>query len=101
MNTSFNIIDSSAVFEEIQLRKKVNDLGDIRYYNKDGQLHRICGPAIVWSSGTMWWFCHGKRHRINGPAIEQSDGKMRWYINGTEYPEEDYWKEVERLKNGN
>lgn len=35
--------------------------GDRFFYNKEGKLHRLDGPAIIWKSGKLEWFNHGVR----------------------------------------
>lgn len=92
--------DTKVIFEEIQLRKEVNEYGTIRYFNKDNYLHREFGPAVI-SSNYQSWFLNGKRHRLDGPARIYPSGVIYWYIFGEKYTEEDYWKEVERIKSGN
>ena len=52
------------------------------YYNKNGESHRIDGPAIVGVNGDKFWYKNGKRHRIDGPAVERADGYKAWYKNG-------------------
>jgi len=40
-------------------------------------------PAVVWPTGTKFWFKHGKYHRDNDlPAIVYSDGTKFWFKNG-------------------
>ena len=45
-------------------------------------LHRENGPAILWDSGTLVWYQHGKRHRMDGPAWITRTRKHEWYIRG-------------------
>ena len=66
----------------------------ITYYTKEGKfkvhigyisygkLHKLNGPAIIFSSGTKKWYVNGKLHRLNGPAIEWISGRKEWYENG-------------------
>jgi hypothetical protein len=50
---------------------KVSVPNEIKYYNKDGQLHRLDGPAIVWPRQDIeQWYKDGQRHRVGGPAYE-------------------------------
>jgi hypothetical protein len=101
--------------------------GGIEYINEDGKLHRLDGPAVEWKygnkswyingmlhredgparesiTGNKCWYINGLLHREDGPAIELSDGEKNWYLNDIEYTEEEYEKELikiklERLKN--
>ena len=76
----------------------VDDYGDIRWYNEEGQLHREDGPAIEWASGTKIWFLNDKLHRENGPAVEYSDGSKSWYLNGEELTEEEHARATSPIK---
>ena len=93
-------INSESIFEEMQLRREVSKWGHIHYYDKKGKLHRNFGPAEI-IPGYQCWYQHGFEHRLDGPAVTFASGKKMYYIFGMEYDEEQYWKEVERLKNGN
>lgn len=68
--------------ELLTLRKEVSAGGTTTYYNTDGDIHRIHGPAIIWDNGTAEWFMHGLRHRFGGPAIEYASGAKFWWENG-------------------
>ena len=60
------------------------------WYNQNGQLHRLDGPAIEQSNGTKYWLQNGKRHRLDGPAIEWSDGIKIWFIENKKYTEREF-----------
>ena len=51
-------------------------------FTKNGERHRVDGPAIEYASGEKHWYKNGKRHREDGPAIEYTNGDKYWYING-------------------
>jgi hypothetical protein len=55
------------------------------WYNKQGQLHRVDGPAIEYDGDddyeNEWWF-NGKRHRLDGPALRYHNGLEEWQVNG-------------------
>jgi hypothetical protein len=77
----------------------------VRYevWYKDGNLHRVDGPAVEdadgtkrWFKGdklhrvevrrlniqgTKYWYKDGERHREDGPAVEDADGTKLWYKN--------------------
>ena len=72
----------AALFELLSLECLVDSDGTVCYYNTQGQLHRVYGPAVVSPSGYRAWYQNGKLHRPDGPAIEYSDGGRAWYING-------------------
>ena len=50
--------------------------------NKEGQYHRVDGPAIEYASGSKEWYFNGFFHHEDGPACEYADGTKHWYING-------------------
>lgn len=52
-----------------------------RWFNQEGCLHRLDGPAVEEADGTRKWYVNGKLHRLDGPAIEYSEGGNYWYIN--------------------
>ena len=76
--------------EELTLRRKVDDIGVIRYYNEHDRLHRVYGPAVIWPDGTEFWYQNGEYHRFDGPAVIDPDGSGTWYINGFYYTEEQF-----------
>ena len=49
---------------------------------KDGQFHRLDGPAFMRNDGSCVWFKDGCYHRKGGPAIVYRDGIESWYENG-------------------
>ena len=65
----------------LHLTRTVDEQGTIRFY-KNGELHRLNGPAIISANGTEYWFKNGKRHRDDGPAITYPSGNKYWYKNG-------------------
>lgn len=70
------------VFEALQLRLEVDFVGTRRYYNSEGQLHRVHGPAVEFLSGERWWYQNGKLHRTDGPAIISKTGIPSFWLNG-------------------
>jgi hypothetical protein len=76
----------------------------IEYANGDkawrlnGKLHREDGPAAEDVDGNKSWWLNGKLHREDGPAIEYANGDKSWWVNGKWYSEEDWKKEVARIK---
>lgn len=80
-----HMVDSTedSLVELLILRKSVAHDGTIRYYNKDNQLHRIHGPAVIKANGSKIWCRNGVRHREDGPAVEWVNGMQEWYQDGT------------------
>ena len=63
---------------------KINKFGEKVWRNAAGDLHRLDGPAVVSSKGTLEWWVNGVRHRLDGPAIELTHAKV-WLIHGVRY----------------
>lgn len=83
-------MSEAAVFEILQLRLEVDNLGTRRYYNSAGQLHRLHGPAVEYLSGERWWYQNGKLHRTNGPAIISKTGVPSFWLNGEYMTKSEY-----------
>jgi hypothetical protein len=52
------------------------------WYDKNGRLHRLNGPAIIYYDGYEEWYRHGKLHRDDGPARAHSSADI-----------EEWWKD--------
>ena len=68
------------------------------YKNDLGQLHRTDGPAVEYNDGDKFWCINGKLHREDGPAVEWISGLKYWYLNDIQYTEDQYQKELIKLK---
>lgn len=60
----------------------------------DGTIHREDGPALEYDNGTctgpfMWYF-NGLLHKLDGPARIWSDGQTEWWFHGKEISESQY-----------
>jgi hypothetical protein len=62
----------------------VDEYGTKQWRNKDGEFHRIGGPAYESHNGDKGWFTKGRFHRIDGPAVE-IDGYKVWYHCGEKH----------------
>ena len=74
--------EEAALFELLTLECKVDASGTVCYFNAQGQLHRVYGPAVERPNGYRAWYQNGLLHRLDGPAIECPNGYRAWYING-------------------
>ena len=74
--------EEAALFELLSLECRVVSNGTVCYYNTQGQLHRVYGPAVEHTSGRHEWYQNGLLHRLDGPAVEQPDGYCAWSQNG-------------------
>jgi len=61
---------------------KIDEEGNICYYNEKGEFHRLDGPAIELATGTKAWYVNGKQHRLDGPAVEYVSGCKEWVVDG-------------------
>ena len=68
--------------EALTLHREIDVDGTVRWYNADGKLHRVNGPAIEYTDGSKDWFLNDQRHREDGPAVEWSNGTKVWFLNG-------------------
>ena len=87
-----------ALFELLSLECRTYSDGTIRYYNAQGQLHRVHGPAVEWADGTHMWYQNGRRHRLDGPAVEYSHGYREWYIDGKALTETEWQQAVASME---
>ena len=69
------------------------DINGDQVWIKDGQRHRIDGPAIIEPDGSKYWIYQGRMHRTDGPAVVYQDGGMEWRLNGVEFPIFEDWLE--------
>lgn len=74
--------------ELLTLTKEVSETGAIRYRNKNNQLHRVHGPAIIYSDERRIWYQNGVLHRDGGPAINCANGDKLWYHRGISHRED-------------
>lgn len=65
------------------------EAGDTVWRDREGQKHRVDGPAVESADGTREWWQNGELHREDGPAIERADGYKAWYQHGKHYREDD------------
>jgi len=49
-------------------------------YWVNGEMHREDGPAVTDPDGTQMWCHHNMLHRVNGPAFIEPDGTETWYL---------------------
>ena len=92
-------LTEAAVFELLSLVCRVDSDGALRYYDTQGLLHRVHGPAVKYEDGSSAWFQNGQLHRLDGPAIAYADGGKSWYINGKSLTEAAWQKAVASMGN--
>jgi hypothetical protein len=51
-------------------------------FRKQGLLHRLDGPAVVWQDGTELHYVAGKLHREDAPAVHGGPGGDEWWTHG-------------------
>ena len=74
-------MSEAALFELLSLECRVDSGGTVRYYNAQGQLHRVHGLAVDRPDGSKFWYQNGQPHRLDGPAVDYN-GYRAWYQNG-------------------
>jgi hypothetical protein len=63
----------------------INGNGTLAWY-KNGEQHRLRGPAVIGANGTLYWYKNGKLHRDSGlPAYIGANGKLQWRKNGRKH----------------
>ena len=60
-----------------------------RYYDQQGRLHRIGGPAVD-LKGYKAYYKHGLLHNLDGPAAISHTDRKAWYIDGENLTEEQF-----------
>ena len=76
-------LTEEALFELLSVECRVDTDGTAYYYNKQGQLHRVYGPAVEYSDGSRAWWQNGRLHRIDSPAVMHGNGgRHEWWQNG-------------------
>ena len=54
--------------------------------DKEGNFHRLNGPAVIFVNGDTFWLRHGQLHREHGPArIWPAAHIEHWYKDGKRY----------------
>jgi hypothetical protein len=72
--------------EEGEGELKVDIYKTKRWFDKEGNFHRLNGPAVIYYDGDREWYRHGELHREAGPAFEWfSSDIFKWYKDGEEY----------------
>jgi len=76
INLKFSNMEESPFYDV-----KIDEFGNINYYNKKGKLHNSLGPAVEYPDGGKEYWINGKLNRLDGPAIEYPNGGKFYYIN--------------------
>jgi len=67
-------------------------LGTVYYRNKEGQFHRLNGPAIEGSDGYKAYYFNGKKHRLDGPAKIWPSGYKEYWVNDRQLTKKEFDK---------
>ena len=65
-----------------EVTMRVDNFGNKFWRNKNGELHRLDGPAVEGANGSKEWWLNGRLHREGDPAFEGVNGGKYWYLNG-------------------
>jgi len=72
---------------------QIDEFGTEIWRNKDGQVHRDDDlPAMTYSNGNKYFYKDGKLHRLNGPAIIYQEDILvaEYWINGVQLTEDEF-----------
>jgi beta-glucanase (GH16 family) len=87
-----------ALFEALALDRRADEYDTVRYFNAQGQLHRVYGPAVEYADGEKVWCQNGQLHRLDGPAVEWTGGSCAWFIDGNEFTEAEWQQAVASME---
>jgi hypothetical protein len=74
---------------------QIEEWGTRIWRNKEGEFHRLDGPAIEYVSGSKEWYQYGLLHRSDGPAREFAGGRKEWWLNDILYEtKEEYFDKL-------
>ena len=59
--------------------------GNHCWYNEHGELHRTDGPAMIYLTGSQFWYLNDELHRADGPAVDCPDGYQLYFIHGKQH----------------
>lgn len=51
------------------MNRTVDSRGTVRYWNSNGEIHRLDGPAVIEADGRRIWRYKDLTHRKDGPAV--------------------------------
>jgi hypothetical protein len=61
------------------------------------ELHRVDGPAVIYTDGDQSWWVNGKLHRTDGPAYTGADGTQQWFVNNRRHYSSKSYQEAAKL----
>ena len=70
----------------------MDNYGTIYHKDAKGKYHNPYGPALIWPSGSKYYYIHGKLHRTDGPAAIWADGDEWYCVNGKNLTKEEFNK---------
>ncbi len=68
--------------EEKGIPDEFSEKGVKVWRDKNGEIHRDHGPALIYPSGMEQYYKHGELHRFGGHAKEYPDGTGEFWVNG-------------------
>ena len=77
----------------IEIEKFIKNTGTFYYIKGTRTSHREDGPAVILSSGSLYWYKNGFIHRVDGPAIISRDGSIFWYLEDQFFKTKEDWFE--------
>lgn len=52
------------------------------FINRNGDLHKDDGPAVIYQDGTVEFYQNGRLHNLFGPSVIRTDGHKEWWVRG-------------------
>ena len=93
-----NSLTEESLFELLSLECRIDTDGTVRYFNSNGESHRVYGASIEYSDGSRAWYQNGQLNRLDGPAFVGADGSCEWYINGKELTRAEWQQAVTSMR---
>ena len=75
----------------------ISNIYELEIWYKDGEYHRIDGPAVRHKNNVVY-YVEGKLHRLDGAAVIEGGGPKQFWIEGRKYSPKEYKKEISRRK---
>ena len=66
-----------------------NNFNTKKYFNLEGNIHRIGKPAIEYTNGVKIWVENGKENRLDGPSYH-GKYQFQYYIDDICYSKKDF-----------
>ena len=94
-NLNYNAKEIDRVSKSIKTNKEdeymIFSSDYLTIYSRNGDIHRVGQPAVIFKNGNCEWVQNGLLHRLDGPALIYPEIKEFW-INGVRYKDAMFYK---------